>query len=83
MPAIVKTFFDRRAMPTNLMTVSEWMRFARATKKGSWEAAARYYAGIKGGAVVMRHDDSLVVFTKRGEKISRRTYRPGKWGWAA
>lgn len=83
MTAIVCTFFDRSAMPTNLLTVPEWRRFARAAYKGvSWERAAHKYAARNGGALVMRADDSLVVFTLRDDgKVSRKTYRPGKWRW--
>ncbi len=79
------TFFDRRATPLNLLTVPEWRRLANATWNGvSWETAARKYAAIKGGALVMRADDSLVVFTRRENgKISRSTYKPGTWRWAA
>ncbi len=80
------TFFDRVAMPTNLLTVQEWRRLSKATYKGvSWETAARKYAarpGGRGGALVMLADDSLVVFTLQGDgKVRRRTYKPGTWVW--
>lgn len=80
--------FDRSAMPTNLLTVMEWRRFAReAYGLSDWRAAARRYAEAKGGALVMRADDSLLVLTKlqhgpRAGRISQRTYKPGRWGWA-
>ncbi len=79
------TFFDRPTMPTNLLTVAEWRRFASAVlpRSISWEAAARYWAERKGGAIVLRADDRLVVFTKRDNgKVHRRTYKPGSWQWA-
>ncbi len=83
MTAIVCTFFDRSTMPTNLLTVPEWRRFANFAYKGiCWEAAARKYAARNGGALVMRADDSLVVFTLRNNgKVTRKTYKPGKWRW--
>jgi len=79
------TFFDRRATPTNLLTVQEWCRLSRAAYNGvTWATAARKYATRFGGALVMRGDDSLVVFTRRDDgKISRSTYAPRTWGWAA
>jgi hypothetical protein len=89
--APVFTAFDRSAVPTNLLTVADWRRFAAATTDWqrqfrqaaptAWEKAARCFACAKGGALVWRANDSLVVFTKRGDKISRRTYKPGTWGW--
>lgn len=94
-PTPALTTFDRSAMPSNLLTVAEWRTFARALLDGGqirgnagWEKAARHYADQVGGALVMLADDSLVVFTKlrfgdRAGRISRRTYRPGTWVWAA
>ena len=79
------TTFDRRAAPLNLLTVQEWRRLSNATWNGvSWMTAARKYAAIKGGALVWRADDSLVVFTLRAcGAVSRKTYKPGTWRWAA
>ncbi len=80
------TFFDRAAMPTNLLTVQEWRRLSKATYKGvSWETAARKYALQVGGSLVLLGDDTLVVFTRndRQDKVHRSTYRPGMWKWAS
>ena len=79
------TFFDRRAIPNNLLTVQEWVRLSNAAYRGvSWTTAARKYAAQFGGALVWRADDSLVVFTRRDDgKVSRSTYAPRTWGWAA
>ncbi len=79
------TTFDRRAMPTNLLTVPEWRRLANAAYRGvSWATAARKWAMRNGGALVWRADDSLVVFTRRDDgKVSRATYAPRTWGWTA
>lgn len=79
------TFFDPRAMPTNLLTVQEWCRLSRAAYRSvSWATAARKYAAQIGGALVMLADDSLVVFTRRDDgKVSRKTYAPRTWGWEA
>ncbi len=78
------TTFDRAAMPTNLLTVQEWRRLSNATFGGvSWATTARKVAAIRGGALVWRADDSLVVFTLRDDgKVSRSTYAPRTWGWA-
>lgn len=81
----ILTTFDRSAMPNNLLTVSDWKRFAHTWlgQYSAWRRAAQLYAEQKGGALIMLADDSLVVLTKRSNgKISRRTYRPGKWTWA-
>ncbi len=78
----IHTTFVRDAMPTNLLTVPEWVRFARATYRlSSWALAAKRYAAENGGALVWCADDTLVVFTKRGDKVSRSTYKPGTWSW--
>ena len=79
------TFFDRSAMPTNLLTVPEWRRLSKAAYSSiNWANAARKWAMRNGGALVWRADDSLVVFTRReGGKVSRSTYAPGRWRWAA
>lgn len=83
MTATVCTFFDPRAMPTNLLTVPEWRRLSRAAYNGiGWETVARKWAERRGGALVMRADDSLTVFTRRDDgKVTRKTFKPGKWRW--
>ena len=83
-PRPVFSTFDRSAMPSNLLTVAEWRRFASVVGSSSWQAAARRYAQSQGGALVLRADDSLVVFTRlQSGKIRRQTYKPQAWGWAA
>ena len=78
------TAFDRSAMPTNLLTVADWRRFAQAAYRPlGWLSAARRYAKRTGGAIVMRADDSLIVFTRHWNgSVTRRTYKPRTWGWA-
>ncbi len=80
-----KTFFNRDAVPENLLSVHEWRRLARATgtRSSSWRAAALVYAARTGGALVLRADDRLMVFTRRegDHKVYTRTYKPGRWGW--
>ena len=83
--APTKTFFNPSAMPNNLLTVQEWKRFAKAVGKRSWEGAARYFAQTseRGGAMVLRANDTLVVFTLRDNgKVEKRSHKPNKWGWA-
>ncbi len=79
----VCTFFDPRAMRSGLLTVPEWRRFSRRCYNDvAWATAARKYAAHYGGALVMRADDSLTVFTRRANgKVSRSNYKPGKWRW--
>jgi hypothetical protein len=74
----------QRAMPTNLLTIKEWSRFAReAFKIQSWENAAKRYAEIKGGAHVLLPNDTLVIFTQREDgKISRQSQKYGTWKWS-
>ncbi len=78
------TTFDRQPKDLPLL-VSEWRYFGRGMRrKGNWEAVARWWAAKPcsgGGAIVMLSDDSLAVFTKRGDKVSRSTYKPGTWSW--
>lgn len=83
MPFPITYTFARAAMPSNLLTVPEWRKFAReAFHTSSWAAAARRYARIKGGALVLRADGRLVSFTLReGGKVTQRTYREGEWRW--
>lgn len=78
------TTFDRSAMPSNLLTVPEWRRLAQAAYRPlGWLGAARKYAARTGGALVMRADDSLIVFTRLADgRVSRRTYKPRTWRWA-
>ena len=76
--------FFSNVMPSNLLTVAEWRRFARSVGLRSWSSAARFYSKREGGAHVLRADDSLVVFTLRDNgKVSRSTYQPAKWRWAS
>lgn len=85
--------FDRTAMPNNLLLVSEWRQFARnaedwvrqnrdRSRGCDWLDAAYAWARTNGGALVMQADDSLIVLTRRDDKVSRRTHKPGTWGWA-
>lgn len=48
------TFFDRNAMPTNLLTVPEWRTLAHHTGAVDWKASVRAWARRKGGALVLR-----------------------------
>ncbi len=76
--------FDRSVMPNNLLTVAEWLVFARNTRKRSWEGAARYFAerSDRGGALVLKGDDTLVCFTRLEDgKIRKTSHKPGTWGW--
>ena len=79
------TAFDRNAMPTNLLTVADWRRLAQAAYRPlGWLSAARKYAARMGGALVLRADDSLIVFTRLADgRVTRRTYKPHTWGWTA
>jgi hypothetical protein len=83
--SIVPTFtrFDRSAVPTNLLTVPEYRRLSHETYNGvSWRTAARKVARVRGGALVLRADGSLVAFTRRENgRIEQRTHAAGKWGW--
>ena len=79
------TTFDRNAVPRNLLTVADWRVFAKAVwpKMERWEAVARRYAAERGGALVMRADDTLVAFTRlAGGNVRKTTYKPGAWRWA-
>jgi hypothetical protein len=76
---------DRSAMPSNLLTVSEWRVFAKAVGKRSHNSAARYYAEQNGaGALMLLADDTMVIFTVLNDgKIRRCSHKPGLWRWAA
>ena len=81
----VLTTFDRSAAPINLLTVADWRTFAKAVwpKVERWEVAARRYAAERGGAMVLRADDTLVVFTRLAGGAGRKaSYKPGAWRWA-
>jgi hypothetical protein len=80
----VLTYIDRNAMPSNLLTHAEWRKFGREAfdRPVGWETAMRRYAMQKGGAMLWRADDSLVVFTRLASgKLRQTTYKPGKWAW--
>jgi len=77
----MKTFFNKNSVPSNLLTISDFRKFAKALGLTSWESAIRHYANVKGGALLLKADGSLVSFTKRGIKISRKTFTPQQWGW--
>jgi len=81
----VFTTFSRAAMPVNLLTVADWRVFAeKAFGLRSWESAAHKYAVQSGGALVLRADDRLVVFTRlESGEIRRTTHKPGTWGFDA
>ena len=79
----VHTTFDPTAVPSNLVTVKEWRHLGQSWFGFwvSWETVARRYARDNGGAMVMLADDTMVVFTRRGDKVSRSTHRQGTWSW--
>jgi len=79
----VKTFFDRSAQPTNLLTVAEWRTLATNLPiVHTWKGAMRYMAALRGGAFALLANGNLVVITlQRGGGYSQRTYTPSKWGW--
>ena len=79
------TTFDRQAMPSNLLTVADWLTLARNWYRGAnWENCAKRYAAQHGGAIVMRCDDTLVVFTREDNgKVRKSSFAPGTWAWAA
>ncbi len=79
------TKISRSLAPINLLTVQEWCRFARQTgvRNGSWRGGIRRYVHQTGGALVLKADDTMVVYAKMaGGKISQRTYKPKTWCWA-
>ena len=79
----LKTFF-LKPVTHRPLTVKEWGAFAQAIKPNwSWERGAKFASKLFGGALVLKADDSLVVFTlrKTPKGISRSTYKPGKWAW--
>lgn len=78
----VKTFFDKSSVARNLLTVSDFRTFARALGLTSWMGGARRYAALKGGALVVRANGDLLVFSRRKGKVVQRTYPQKKWGWA-
>jgi hypothetical protein len=75
------TNFNPNAQPTNLLTVAEWRKLAHHSGASSWKAAVAAWARRRGGALVLRADGSLRVFTLRAGKISQSTYKPGAWAW--
>lgn len=79
------TTFDRQAMPSNLLTVADWLTLARNWYRGTnWDACAKRYAAQHGGAFVMRCDDTLVVYTRDDSgKVRKSSFAPGSWSWAA
>jgi hypothetical protein len=77
-----KTFFDKTAVASNLLTVPEFRKFARALGLTSWRGGARRYAALKGGALVVLASGDLLVFSRKAGKIVTRTYPQKKWGWA-
>jgi hypothetical protein len=80
----IHTYFDRNAQPSNLLTHSEWRRFGNHgfTKPVGWKTAMRRWAEDKGGAMLWRADDSLIVITKLANgKLRQTTYKPGTWSW--
>lgn len=78
----VKTFFDKSAVASNLLTVADYRKFAQAVGLKSWKGGARFYARIKGGALLVKANGALLVFSRRNGKVVERTYPQKKWGWA-
>ena len=83
------TTFDPHPTPARLaLTVDEWRRVSREGYGNvTWDSAAKMHAARYGGALVLRADGSLVVFTehKQGDggcSVSRKTHGPGTWSWA-
>lgn len=85
MTAVTFSYFDRNAVPQNLLTHAEWRVFGRKAfdRPVGWQTAMRRFAEKRGGALLWRADDSLIVLTKLASgKIRQTTYKPGTWGWA-
>lgn len=82
MNAIGLTRFERSAAPQNLLTVPQYRALGQSLGV-SWQTAARKRAMQQGGALVMRADGSLVVFTRHNGKVQQRTYPANKWAWEA
>ena len=91
-PTPTLTFFDRSAMPVNLLTVPEWRRFSKhaaswisdyKVRGPSWERAARAWAYEHGGALVMLANDDLVTFTvcRHNGSLRKKTFKRSKWAW--
>ena len=77
----MKTFFDKLAHPSNLLTIQDYRVYAKALGLKNWQTAIKHCVGIKGGAFLMKANGSLVAYTKRGLKISQKTYQKENWGW--
>ena len=73
-----------RSQPSNLLTVKDWKVFAeKAYASKDWLKAAKAYAAIQGGALILKVDGNLVAITKLASgKIRTTTFKPEKWGWA-
>ena len=86
----VHVTFDPHPTPARLaLTVAEWRRVSREAYGGvPWEMAAMEHAFRYGGALVLRADDSLVVFTRHRQSsggmtwVNQKTHKPGTWSWA-
>lgn len=80
------SYFDRSAVPSNLLVHADWRKFGQKAfaRPVGWQTAMKRYAEQKGGALLWRADDSLIVLTKLASgKLRQTTYKPGTWGWAA
>ena len=66
--------------PSNLVTALDWRKFAGNINKPSIRSAMHHYARLRGGAMWLRADGSLLVITLRENgKVGHRTYKPGTW----
>lgn len=77
----MKTFFDKNAVPNNLITISDFRMFGKSLGL-SWRGALAYWIRVKGGALLLKADGSLVSFTRKATgKFSQKTFKQNQWGW--
>lgn len=78
--------FDRNDLSGNPLTVQEWQGFARSQLSGrgigNWERAARWFAQARQTpTMVLKGDDTMVVFAPDGETVRKTTHKSHEWSW--
>jgi hypothetical protein len=78
----MQTIFNLSALPSNLQSPIDWLKFANRAfaKPVSIQTAMRKVAEQRGGAVLLKPDGKLIVITKlQSGKLRTTTYAEGEW----
>ena len=86
----VKTFFNRNAQPVNLLTVSDFVKFAEwalhvdptLPTKEKVKKALDFWVDKNGGAFIRINNGTLLTYKRlESGNLQETRYYPASWDW--